>query len=284
MEPSPYFCDLSSQVSLIKVVGEKARDFLQGQFTCDLTEVTETETRLGGHCNAKGRLRLTGRLLMLNETLHLLLPTSMVESAVASLQKYALLSKVTLTLAAHFQVLGYVGTCPKHFALPILAKDQATLVAFSSFPLLWVCVTPRNTPRFLILGDASAIGEFKQTLHATLPEKPSEAWRLQDIEEGIPHIYPQTREVFTPHMVNYIELNGVHFKKGCYIGQEIIARTQYLGKSKRHLSRLKKPMEHLPLPGETLYSEQETSLGIVVDSVLDSNGEAVILYVSSGTS
>jgi folate-binding protein YgfZ len=92
-------------------------------------------------------------------------------------------------------------------------------------------------------------------------------WRLFNIQQGIPTIYPQTNEMFTPHMLNLPELGAVSFNKGCYLGQEVIARTEYLGKSKRQMFQKEIISNKTLSPGEEVYNEASEKIGIIVDAV-----------------
>jgi folate-binding protein YgfZ len=91
-------------------------------------------------------------------------------------------------------------------------------------------------------------------------------WRLLDIRAGIANIYPETSELFTPNMLRLAELKGLSFDKGCYVGQEIIARTQYLGKVKRTLQHFQLQSDQKPQAGDALHNSQNQPVGIVVDA------------------
>ena len=107
-------------------------------------------------------------------------------------------------------------------------------------------------------GDAS---QTRMRLAAQLPEAPVNRWRLDQVRAGIGQVFGSTRELFIPQMINLQALGGVSFKKGCYTGQEIVARMQYLGKLKRRLHRLliDSAQENLPAPGVELFSPVHSS-------------------------
>jgi folate-binding protein YgfZ len=110
-----------------------------------------------------------------------------------------------------------------------------------------------------------------------------ESWRLSDIRAGIPNIYPQTVEQFVLQMSNLDLLDGVSFKKGCYPGQEIIARMHYLGKLKRRLFLATLETSQCPLPGDEICTKAATSVdgsGMVVDAVIDDKGICHCLYIA----
>jgi folate-binding protein YgfZ len=105
-------------------------------------------------------------------------------------------------------------------------------------------------------------------------------WQLLNILAGIPQILPATREAFVPQMVNYQELGGINFKKGCYTGQEVVARMQYLADLKRRMYLARINTTTLPEPGDPLYvANQATSVGTIVNAQFESNETAVVLAV-----
>jgi folate-binding protein YgfZ len=117
-------------------------------------------------------------------------------------------------------------------------------------------------PRSILLTPASEPIAF---IDAGLEQQSVNHWHLLDIMAGIPAIYPETSGQFTPHQLNFPEIGGVSFNKGCYIGQEIIARTHYLGKSKSRLYRVSFQANNPPLPGTPLLDvDQKTEKGTLI--------------------
>ena len=135
---------------------------------------------------------------------------------------------------------------------------------------------------FLCLSAEEAIGlwqEFAQTLEVASPN----SFRLSEIESGIPSLYPETSEEFVLQMANLGMLDAVSFKKGCYPGQEIVARMQYLGKLKRRMFLAELDTGELPRPGDHLVAEGKTEIdgsGMVVDAQFDQRGVCQCLYVA----
>lgn len=236
-----------SQLLLIK--GPDAGKFLQGQVTCDIKELVEPVTRIGAQCNPKGRVLLSFRAMQMNsETIALRIPASMAESAQKSLGKYIVFAKAKLHPSADdYQLFGLYG-------------ENATTVAATFFPHLpatvdaWVeqqgCyLIQLAEDRFECWIAESALDNFLALMKKqTLPSHCDE-WQLLNIAAGIGEVYPETYELFTPQELNFQLTNGINFRKGCYTGQEIVARLHYRGKLKRHMYRFEY-QEHLaPLPG-----------------------------------
>jgi len=111
-------------------------------------------------------------------------------------------------------------------------------------------------------------------------------WRWGDINAGIPSVYASSTEQFIPQMLNMQLINALSFKKGCYPGQEIVARMQYLGKLKKHMKHLRVPDAidaPAPAPGEVLTTESNNNAGQVVDAVVDETGVNLLAVVNIDT-
>lgn len=246
-----------SHLALISVCGLEAEKFLQGQLTCDVREVNEQQSSLGAHCNPKGRIISNFRLFRLADTYYLQLPSSMLDIAQAALRKYALFSKVTLTNASDELIkLGTSGptvesVLQKQFgSLPSLADS-----AISHNDILIIRL-PGHFSRFELVGNYTTMQTLWRQLAETIRPIGHNAWNLLDIVAGIPSVYPSTSELFTPHQLNYPLLKGVSFQKGCYTGQEVIARMHYLGKLKQHMYRAETQSQVMPQAGSPIYMEQ----------------------------
>ena len=248
-------------LGILQVTGKKAAQFLQGQLTCDVTEVNENQSRLGAYCDVKGRIQATFRLFSYRDTYYFLLPRSMLSHLLKCLQKYAIFSAVNLVdVSQNWEIRGIVGATAanalnKHGLLP--TANNETLCSDSVINL----TIASGTPRFILVTSDKKLTSFIDTAFKELPVND---WHLLDIMAGIATIYPQTAAQFTPHQLNYPTIGGVSFSKGCYLGQEIIARTQYLGKSKSRLYRVSFLSNHDFLPGAVIQDEEHTRQGTLI--------------------
>ena len=239
--------DWQSHYGLIKVSGIDAEKFLQGQFTCDVASVTHGEHCLGAHCNPKGRIISLFRLFYFQNAYYLLLPRNMVAIAEAALKKYAIFFKSEISDASDtLAIAGFMDT----------PQDQIT----ATHNLICLKIQSR-LPRYLLIGDFDTVNKY-----SAQPGKISaESWHNLDIRDGIPAVYPATSTLFLPHELNLHELNAISFNKGCYTGQEIIARMHYRGKLKTHLYQASINRSSAPAPGtDVLY--QDKVVGKVVDA------------------
>ncbi|HSO79079.1 MAG TPA: folate-binding protein YgfZ [Chromatiaceae bacterium] len=247
-------CDLS-HLGLIAVTGEDATHFLQGQFTNDIRLVTTTHSQLSSHCTPKGRILANFRVLRRDETLYLQLPRPQLDLLLKRLRMYVLRAKVVLTdVSDDFVTLGLSGDqTPDCLAalFPALPEQDNDLIRHGEVTLIRLA---GPTPRFQMLGPVTAMTPLWDTLAATATPVDAAYWTRFDIRAGIPTIHPETREAFVPQMVNLQLIDGVSFTKGCYTGQEIVARMQYLGKLKRRLYLGEVTTDQPPRPGDEVFS------------------------------
>lgn len=239
--------------ALLLVKGPDTSKFLQGQVTCDLRELSAPVTRIGAQCNPKGRILLTFRALQIEpETIALRIPSSMMEKAKGSFGKYIVFSKAKLHDGADtYQLFGLFG---EH-------ANQTALIFFDELPAANDGWTQRNgniliqleQNRFECWIKLADVETFQQTLASNLKiAEDQNEWNLLDIRSGIADIYPDTAELFTPQEINYQLVNGINFRKGCYTGQEIVARLHYRGKLKRHMYHFGLNGSQLPPRGSAL--------------------------------
>lgn len=256
----------------ITVSGDNASKFLQGQLTCDVVKLTPGQSCLGAHCNPQGRVLSTFRLVRHHQDYLMLLPPSMVEPTLTNLSKYAAFSKVTLINSSdEYEFLGIVGL---HCAeLPTEIQHHADLVGTD---------LGGEPPRSILMGPAdtivTAITAFNQAGFLTLA---AAIWHGLDIAATVPTIYPETQALFTPHDIDYPALGGVSFDKGCYTGQEIVARMQYRGKAKYGLYQGVIKTHAAVTVGDKLASDRDApqQVGTIIDVLQTESGVYMILAV-----
>ncbi len=237
------FVAVLSDQGVIAAGGAEAADFLHKQLTNDVEHLNQEQVRLAGYCSPKGRLLATLLLWRDESTIYLQLPRTILAPIQKRLQMFVMRAKVTLADAC---------AAPGHACALGLGGAQAQTVLAQWFPQL--PATPyskqENTHGTLLrLADAfgapryqwfmpveTAIEVWPRLAQALMPVGNS-AWRLSNIVAGVPQITLPTQEKFVPQMINFELIGGDSFKKGCYPGQEIVARSQYLGKLKRRMMR-----------------------------------------------
>ncbi|MFK5949449.1 MAG: folate-binding protein [Methylococcales bacterium] len=218
-------------LATLQVTGLDANTFLQGQLSCDINELTESKSFFAAFCNAKGRTISTLLIIKRTHDFILLLPVELLEKVSKKLQMYIMRSDVQLNnMQDELCLIGInsTNTFPEfpqeNFA--VSHKNGAILIKL-----------PLRDNRHLIISPASeAISLWKGlTSNSALVPCHSSLWVEQDISAGIPWLNQENSEEYIPQMLNIDKLGGISYTKGCYTGQEIIARTHYLGKAKREL-------------------------------------------------
>jgi len=261
MADSAFFCFLSHE-GVLAVRGSDAAKFLQGQLTCNLNYLSDTQASLGARCTQKGRMQSSFRILLQGDGVLLAMATELLEPQLADLKKYAVFSKSKLTDESAAWVRFGVSQADQVLASLGLELPAETDSVVRSDELIALRVSPGRAELWAPAAQAETL---RSQLCAQLKEGDLNQWLLGQIRAGIGQVMPQTRELFIPQMLNLQAVGGVSFKKGCYTGQEIVARMQYLGKLKRRLYRLSLNASELPEPGTPLFSPTHNSaIGEVV--------------------
>jgi folate-binding protein YgfZ len=270
-EPDCAVVDLS-HLGLIAVGGPEAESFLQGQVSNDVRELSDAHTQLSSHCSPKGRMLANFRVLRIEESIFLVLPRSQMAPLLKRLRMFLLRAKAQIDDASDALVcFGLIGGCadaalgelfgalPQHDNAMSRAGDAALIRI------------PGVIQRFLFISpaeQAKALWQLAVT-EAGAAEANPDLWALHDIRAGLPTVLPETSDAFVPQMTNMQLIDGVSFHKGCYTGQEVVARMQYLGKLKRRMYIAEVQTDQAPQPGDLLSapgSTSEQAPGRVVDA------------------
>lgn len=275
-------CDLS-QMGLISVSGEDATAFLQNQFTNDITHVTDEKGQLSAWCNPKGRVLATFVIHKNNGTYYLSLAADLVEFVLKRLRMYVLMSKVVLEDVSQsvirFGASGEHieedwGLCCQEKGLP---KQDYDVVSSAHLSVMRI---PGSVPRFEIFGEYAEALELWQKLNVRAAPINVEGWVYQNIAAGVPHVSEASMEAWIPQMLNLQIIDGVNFKKGCFPGQEVVARLKYLGKNKRRIFRMTFATDKLPAIGTVIVTaDKGEDAGKVLNAVINPDGELELLAV-----
>lgn len=283
--PTTTCLDLRALVHL-RARGLDADSFLQGQLSSDLRLLTPERAQISSYNSPKGRMLAVVHLLRAGDSILIELHESVADSVLKRLRMFVLRSKLTLdNAAADVHTIGLTGDDAGRLlataGLPV--PQQPLACAHDAQRGLVVMRRIGAAPRYSVAGPAAAVA----ALAAQWPVSPNPAaWQLADIEAGVPVVYPQTSDHFVPQMANLDRLGGISFDKGCYTGQEIVARLHYLGQLKRRLFTCDVDGPP-PLPGsDILAGEPAAVAGEVVDAV-DVDGSrtamSVVLQLSHAT-
>jgi folate-binding protein YgfZ len=265
-----------SHLGLLKVTGVDAKKFLQGQLTCNLEEITSLQTQIGAHCTPQGRVISLFRLFYHQEGYYLQMPRIMLPFALVALKKYIVFFKAELSDASdQFICIGYWGDQLKNY-LGILPENIGEIATTNNLLIL------KLKERYQILGQFSALTLLWRKLINAHKHVAADIWEYLDFTAAIPRIYPATTEKFLPHEINLQHLNALSFNKGCYTGQEIIARMQYRGKLKNQLYHAIVNTTLTPSPGGDIYDKTGVT-GTIVDYYKKSAAAYELLIISNKT-
>lgn len=225
-----YLFDLSF-LGCIDVIGSKACEFLQGQLSCDLRDVTQDQMRQGAMCNLKGRV--LALLDVINwKGIHLILPNDLITETQASLAKTAMFSQVKLERSSTYQIIGF------HL------QDRTDLIPFNAnlsdepFEVAHedkFCCYHLGHNYYVFLIKQSCVSDIIEPFIERNQWRGSLAWHALQLYQKRVEIYPSSRALFLPHRIDLHKSNYLSFNKGCYKGQEIIARMHYRSKPKHEI-------------------------------------------------
>ena len=256
---------VGDHLAILRVRGVDTGTFLQGQLTCDLKTVFAGQTRLAMHLSLKGRGMSSFRVLPAEDGVDLVTPRSRVEDTLAALKKYALFSKVTLEQDNERAALLFVGDAGAQllhaYDIPVPGQPGEALFAPHT-----AVARLENGARYLLLMEHSRAQKMLE--QNTVNELgAADQWRLQDIIAGEGHIEAGGEDLWLPQVLNYDVLDGVNFKKGCYLGQEIVARMHFKGQLKQRMQRLQWRGETDVATGTVLRNDAGNAVGEVVTCV-----------------
>lgn len=247
--------------AIIRITGGDALDFLQGQLSCDLRELTETQARVAVYCDHKGRVIASFYVCRIIGGYDLLLDKGLVRTVMERLQKYSLMADVRLQEMVH-DVMGLIVGDEALPDDPLFEHLPAKLDAFHAGQWGWVIKVAEKPERYLYaLPQASAT----RLLGAGFTQLTTIDWEFFDIRDGMAHVHASISGLFTPHMLNFHQRNAISFSKGCFVGQEIIARTQHLGRLKRRLCQLSFEAGADITPPQAVYNPQGQPVGQIIN-------------------
>ena len=275
-------CDLS-HYGLISADGEDATDFLQGQLTNDIRDASLQHSQLSAYCTHKGRMLANFRVFKRDSSFYLRLPQSLLESTLKRLSMFVLMSRVTLRDSSNALVrIGVSGPAADEHLSSLISDIPENVDDCRQSGGYTIIRCAGSLPRYEIYGELEPMKTLWNHLDVHAAPIGAAPWETLDILAGIPTIYPQTSEAFVPQMTNMQVINGVSFQKGCYTGQEVVARMQYLGTLKRRMFRIHIDTSEPVNPGDKLFSKDSSSgqgPGQIVNAQVDSDGGYTALAV-----
>ena len=227
------------EMAVISVTGPQATEYLQGQLTIDLGRVTDSRARFGAHCDFKGKTWSVFTIVSIKDGYELIMPKECVGKSLPELKKYGVFSKVEITDSpTHPIFFGLSGSDNIALAknmFPELSSEHLSKAENANG--VAICIN-LSAPKYLLMLSHSGSEHFDALIkESTRPERMSDAgqndWNAAMILDGIANLNSATSNEFVPQMLNLQLLSGIDFDKGCYMGQETVARTKFLGRNKR---------------------------------------------------
>ena len=268
--------------ALATISGPDSEKYLQGQITADVSHLTDEQHLLAAHCDAKGKMWSNLRVFRRNEGFAWIERRSLRDAQLTELKKYAVFSKVTIAANDDLVLLGVAGFQARAALAPLFAAlpDAATpVVSEGATSLLWF---EHPGERFLLVTDVDTANRVTDALRGEAQLNNSQQWLALNIEAGLPVIDSANSGQFIPQATNLQALGGISFKKGCYTGQEMVARAKFRGANKRALWLLAGSASRLPEAGEDLelkMGENWRRTGTVLAAVKLEDGQVVVQVV-----
>ncbi|MFN0037982.1 MAG: YgfZ/GcvT domain-containing protein [Burkholderiales bacterium] len=217
----------------LRIQGEEAQSFLQGQLTNDVLQCTPRRAQFGGYCSPQGRLLANFLLICAPEGYLIHLPSAMASSLADRLRKFVLRARVKIDGASDFRALGLAGPAAGGHMDKLFGAAPSRILEVVWHDQILGVRLPDDL--FLVAGPADTVARHRERAASETVQADTQHWDWLQIHAGIPWVLPPTRDQFIPQMVGLDAIGGVGFQKGCYPGQEIVARSQYLGHVKRRL-------------------------------------------------
>ena len=255
-----------NEIVCIKVAGTDAEKFLQGQFSNDISSIKEDSYQFSSYSTNQGKVISLLRIIKDQDFFLLLLTTDISEYFMSKLSMYVLMSKVEIEIMSNYKVYGLSGTASaeiiknNNYENSVFEKEDCYVLNNTSERVSSAIVIHKSNdkldslPRFFTSMSFSSL-EFNTN-------------KLADMMRGFLRIDMTTKEQYIPQVLNMEILNGISYKKGCYTGQEIVARTHYLGKIKKRIFSIEtesKSMEY----GDVIHNKDSESIGEVVSNMQD---------------
>jgi folate-binding protein YgfZ len=258
-------------LGVLKVTGDDATAFLQGQLTCNIKELTQQNSFFAGFCNPKGRVISTLLLFKQNDEFLLILPLVLLDQIKNKLQRYILRSQVKIENGSDELCLSGL-SCSKEMSSQLLLPE----INFSRQNNL--LKLPNN--HYLLVADAAeTIAFWSAQLKLGFQVQSSQVWQALDVNAGLAWLIESTSEQHTPQMLNLDKLGGISFSKGCYTGQEVVARTHYLGKVKRELFLAQTTIDAVFSNDNAVIDQTGQSVGQVLTCQIDNNSCKILVVL-----
>lgn len=264
-----FISDLS-HLSIIEITGQDAVEFLNGQFTINIKQLAKNHLQFSAWCNPKGQVKTTFFIYRHKTGFNILLPAELKDSFLKQLQMYIMRANVKLIDKS--DVLVRVGIQTNNNKLLAestgsLPEQEGGITIQNGLHCLHTFSSENNSQRYIFIGSIEKLTNLWQEFLRHSTAMATATWKLLDIQAGYPWLSQQTTEKLLPQMLNLDLIDGLDYQKGCYPGQEIIARLHFRGQLKRSLYLATCSVDVRPEIADRLYAnDHENSIGIVINA------------------
>jgi folate-binding protein YgfZ len=270
--------------TLLHISGPDTLKFLQGQTTCDTDKIDGSHALLGAYCTPQGRMACDFLLVQVAQDHFVLrMRRDIVEQSAATFGKYIVFSKAELDSAnSDWQCLACWGENARDVLGTVFSTLPNEQLGSSHGENFVVIQLDQAGQQFECYLNSVAQPNLLAQLIAALPLADESLWQALQINSGIGRIEAATVEQFIPQMLNFDITGHVNFNKGCYTGQEVVARMHYRGKPKRRMYLVSSPSGHTPIAGDALFTDgSEQSVGTVVNAARSHDDRVLALVVAT---
>lgn len=282
--PSPQqlpstFAIFLDKYSAISFTGEEQSKYLQGQVTCDVNMVNDNSLIHGAHCDAKGKVFSVFRFINRNKAHLLLQSSSSISASLAEFKKFGVFAKVDISETSNLGFLALVGDDASAIIQQRFAQVPDSLTPVIQIDSTTIVYIAGQYKRYLLIDKNEQLE--KLCLSFTLPIYNQAVWDLLEINDGFPILSETSISEYVPQMLNLQAINGISFTKGCYLGQETVARMQYLGKNKRALFCLQGSASTAIEPGDIIEKQLGENWRKAGDVLANYQADDTTLYVQA---
>jgi len=259
-----------SHLNIIEVTGEDATDFLNGQFTTNIKQLAMHHLQFSAWCNPKGQVKTTFFIYRHEASFIILLPAELKDSFLKQLQMYIMRANVKLTDKSHELVRVGIQINNNQLLAELMESNpeqEGDVTIQNGLHCLYAFDSKNNSQRYIFIGSVERLTNLWKEVSQHCTTVGTAVWELLDIQAGYSWLTVETAEKFLPQMLNLDLINGLDYQKGCYPGQEIIARLHFRGQLKRSLYLATCSLDARTEIGDKIYrNDNKDSVGIIINA------------------
>ena len=260
----------------LKISGDDAGKFLQGQFSNDINLLEKNISQYSSYSTNQGKVIAILRILKDKDSYLILINKEISDYFIQKLSMYILMSKVTIEMTNEYHIIGICGQMSKELLSSYNAKNSSGIKEDDNYQILNNNSEYFSSSTLIYKDEAKEIDEIKKLL--TKGQLEFNVNKLSDYYNRILRVTMETKEQYIPQVLNLEKLNGINYKKGCYTGQEIVARTHYLGKIKKQIFLINHNSKLINISNK-IHDENNEILGEVISSNQTIQEEIICLAV-----